>query len=108
MKISIDTKEDSQEEIKRVITLLNHLIGENMAVEMATPEQANESAQQAEQGFFNLFNDTPAPADPAPTMPTPQPETPHAEEPVADVENVYRVEQEEKKVDFSNHIVPYE
>ncbi len=114
MKISIDTKEDSNDEIKRVITLLNHLIGENMAIENASPEQASESGQQAEQGFFNLFNDTPTnepPAQPAPepSVPIPEPAPSlSAEEPVTDIDNVYRVSQEEKKVDFSDEVVPYE
>jgi len=29
MKITIDTKEDSHDEIKRIITMLKHLVGEN-------------------------------------------------------------------------------
>ena len=60
MKITIDTKEDSHEEIKKVISLLTHLIGEtprtnaNIFDDSKPTEESN--------NLFNIF-DNPQPAE---------------------------------------------
>lgn len=62
MKIQIDTKEDSHEEIRKVISLLTHLIGETpktndiFASNSPTPEATT---------LFNMFEN---PATPAQTI----------------------------------------
>lgn len=41
MKITIDTKEDSPEDIKKAIQLLQHLIGEKSSNEFSVDESSN-------------------------------------------------------------------
>jgi hypothetical protein len=53
MKISIDTKEDSPEEIAKAIKMLQSLIGERESYPQAVVEQAQAAA------FTNMFGDTP-------------------------------------------------
>ena len=48
MKITIDTKEDSNEEIKKLIKMLSSLIGEDYKKEDETPEVS--------EGVFNMFD----------------------------------------------------
>jgi hypothetical protein len=77
MKIEIDTKHDSHEEIKKVIKMLQHLVGENSVTSQLEPSSgftnifADDSSssgssgpsepiqpsQQSQQGIFNLFDD---------------------------------------------------
>jgi hypothetical protein len=53
MKVTIDTKEDSFEDIKKVLQVLNHVIENKENVpEPVTNEQANE-------GFMNMFGEQP-------------------------------------------------
>ena len=53
MKISIDTKEDSHEEIKKVIRMLQNLVGDSQEIFTNEPSSAQESSQIA-----NIFGDT--------------------------------------------------
>ena len=63
MKITIDTKEDSHSEIKKVISLLTHLIGETPA---SNHNIFDDSKPTEESGnLFNIF-DTPASAETKP------------------------------------------
>ncbi len=57
MKISIDTKEDSHEEIKKVIQMLRNLVGENQ--EVFTNQPISEAtASTTENPFTNIFGDS--------------------------------------------------
>ena len=83
MKITIDTKEDSHEEIRKVIRLLSHMVGDNAMANFEAPAssdvfsdntpaeseplaQASEPAQAPSSGgvFGNMF-DNPAPVEKA-------------------------------------------
>lgn len=62
MKISVDTKEDSHEEIRKVIKMLQSLVGD--AQESFTNQPASEpSTETAGSPFANIFGDTSAPAE---------------------------------------------
>ena len=54
MKISIDTKEDSHEELKNVIRMLQNLVGESQEVFTNQPG----SLQEASSPMANIFGDT--------------------------------------------------
>ena len=54
MKITIDTKEDSHEEIKGVIKMLSSLLGEKEAIGNQDMFSDNNSGQEA--GAFNIFS----------------------------------------------------
>jgi len=47
MKITIDTKEDSAEDIKKVIKMLSSLIGE---------DKKEDEAPEVSEGVFNMFD----------------------------------------------------
>ena len=59
MKISIDTKEDSHDDIRKVIKMLQHLVGETSLssgtslIDNPTPESAS---------LFNMFQESSTPA----------------------------------------------
>ena len=56
MKVSIDTKEDSHEEIKKVIKMLQNLVGDSQ--EIFTNQPVPESgSQSSENPFNNIFGD---------------------------------------------------
>ncbi len=55
MKIAIDTKEDSLEDIKKVIRMLQHLVGEGG--EFFETKEAGEG--ELKEGIFNMFSDSP-------------------------------------------------
>ena len=57
MKITIDTKEDSPEEIRKLISLLSSLAGGHSNVKNIFEEPASEPV--AAPGLFNIFDDTP-------------------------------------------------
>lgn len=61
MKISIDTKEDNHEDIRKVIKMLQHIVGDNQEVFTNEPQ----AAQEATSPFTNIFGDT-AQAAPSP------------------------------------------
>ena len=52
MKISIDTKEDSHEEIKKVIKMLQNLVGDSEEI------FTNEPQETAASPMANIFGDT--------------------------------------------------
>tara|TARA_Y100000310_G_C20179266_1_gene577350 strand:- start:218 stop:502 length:285 start_codon:yes stop_codon:yes gene_type:complete len=53
MRITIDTKEDSSEEIKKVISLLSHLIKEEVKMNVTAP-----SSEEGDTAFANMFGST--------------------------------------------------
>ena len=54
MKITIDTKEDSHEEIRRVIKMLSSLVGEKEVMSNQDIFSDNSSSQEA--GAFSMFS----------------------------------------------------
>jgi hypothetical protein len=61
MKITIDTKEDSHQDIRKVIKMLQHLIGEPSATnqpDIFEPNSFNPGSEPAE-AFVNMFSDAP-------------------------------------------------
>lgn len=54
MKISIDTKDDSHEDIRKVIKMLQNLVGESQEVFTNDPQVASQEASP----FTNIFGDT--------------------------------------------------
>ena len=56
MKIEIDTKEDSHEEIKKVISLLQHLVGDQEVFSNAPVAESGATAS----AFNNIFGDNPS------------------------------------------------
>jgi len=60
MKISIDTREDTHDDIRKVIKMLQHLVGEPVSsssslIDNPTPESAT---------LFNMFQEPSVPANP--------------------------------------------
>jgi len=55
MKISIDTKEDSHDEIKKVIKMLQNLVGETQEIFTNEPSASTETSTSP---FANIFGDT--------------------------------------------------
>lgn len=54
MKISVDTKEDSHDDIRKVIKMLQHLVGDNQEIFTNQPEAAQEMASP----IANIFGDS--------------------------------------------------
>jgi len=74
MKITIDTKEDSHHEIKKVIELLHTILGNIHSGAYNTDSEYSsgqnpESVSGKEQGIFNLFDDS-APKEETPSVPS--------------------------------------
>ena len=69
MKVSIDTKEDSHEEIKKLIRMLQNLVGDSQEIFSNQPV-ASDSGAAAVSPFDNIFGDASA-APSAPTQETP-------------------------------------
>ena len=65
MKITIDTKEDSHEDIRKVMEILGHFTGrrDGNVSNHSTPNAAPEDNS----GFMNMFGDSSAPAESVPT-----------------------------------------
>ena len=53
MKITIDTKEDSAEELKRLIKMLSIIVGEDYEI-----KHKSEEIPEVTEGTFNMFNDS--------------------------------------------------
>ncbi|MDD5086733.1 MAG: hypothetical protein PHV16_03180 [Candidatus Nanoarchaeia archaeon] len=53
MKITVDTKEDSVEELKKLIRMLSSIVGENYEI-----KQKSEEIPEVTEGTFNMFNDS--------------------------------------------------
>lgn len=60
MKISVDTKEDSHEDIRKVISMLRNLVGDSQEIFTNQP-QSQESASP----MANIFGDVSAPSEAA-------------------------------------------
>lgn len=59
MKVSIDTKEDSHEDIRKVIKMLQNIVGGNQEIFTNQPiSEANNADTQS--AFTNIFGDTSA------------------------------------------------
>ena len=58
MKIEIDTKEDSHDDIKKVIKMLQNLVGDSQ--EIFTNQVSESSAEATGSAFANIFGDTPS------------------------------------------------
>ena len=63
MKIEIDTKEDSHEEIRKAIKLLQHIIGDNQEVFTNAPTEVE--AGNTTKAFNNIFGDSVSSAEPS-------------------------------------------
>lgn len=59
MKISIDTKEDSHEEIRKVIMMLQNLVEDSQEIFTNQPisESGAQTAETTESAFSNIFGD---------------------------------------------------
>lgn len=57
MKLTIDTKEDSHEDIKKVIKMLQSLIGEH-ALANQPLQDSYEPPKESSTAFFNMFGDS--------------------------------------------------
>lgn len=70
MKITIDTKEDSHDDLKRVINLLKHLLGESSNGAILTDNSSltdpSEPSAAPSTGFFNMFGDDNKPDESSP------------------------------------------
>jgi hypothetical protein len=58
MIITINTKEDTKDEIKRIIAMLSNMINEPIQTQEFNPPAASEG------GFFNIFDQPVAPPQP--------------------------------------------
>ena len=58
MKISIDTKEDSHDEIKKVIKMLQNLVGDSQEIFTNQPISESGSTEATGSPFANIFGDT--------------------------------------------------
>jgi len=72
MKVSIDTKEDSHEDIRKVIRMLQNIVGETQEVFTNQPQPTSEETTASP--FANIFGDTATPSTTTPTETT-TPET---------------------------------
>ncbi len=86
MKIAIDTKQDSAEDIKKVIRMLQHLVGEYT-------NDTGTVASEPKEGLFNLFDQ-------------PAPESPESKDSTETFKVAQFLEEDEKKEEDSR-IVPY-
>jgi hypothetical protein len=82
VKISIDTKDDSHDHIKHVITMLQNIVGSaptnapsspdsgyvNIFAENPAQSEPEPQATAPEPSFFNIFGDEPAPSQPEPVQ----------------------------------------
>ncbi|MFH1316530.1 MAG: hypothetical protein ABII01_03365 [Candidatus Woesearchaeota archaeon] len=113
MKITIDTKEDSHEEIRKVIRLLNHLIGESsepandlisnrdIFSDSSEPLSQNTrpSSQSSGNAFVNMFGSFDSNSSPAPSS---------SSEPTAssllDEAETSEIPEKKKRIDFSDKV----
>lgn len=100
MKISIDTKEDSHEDIRRVIKMLQHLVGEesysnnrNIFEDNSPSLPAPAESSAPTNAFSAMFGDNSSPANVAET----------AKESASSSEDIRK----KIKFDMDNEIVPY-
>ncbi|MBI2658969.1 hypothetical protein HYX05_02595, partial [Candidatus Woesearchaeota archaeon] len=105
MKISVDTKEDSHDDIKKVIKMLQHLVGDSQEIFTNEPSIAQEASPMA-----NIFGDS-SPASETPASSETAQETQQeatqeaAEETSQSTEDLFAElfsEEELKKMDTAN------
>lgn len=60
MEIKIDTKHDSHEDIRKVIKMLQHLIGDSQEIFTNQPSSQSNIPEGAGSAFTNIFGDAPA------------------------------------------------
>ena len=60
MEIKIDTKHDSHEDIRKVIKMLQHLIGDSQEVFTNQPSSQSDISQDTGSAFNNIFGDASA------------------------------------------------
>ena len=58
MEIKINTQEDSHEDIRKAIKMLQHIIGDPQETYTNEPQLAQESSQSAGNTFNSIFGDT--------------------------------------------------
>ena len=57
MEIKIDTKHDSHEDIRKVIKMLQHLIGDSQEIFTNQPSSQQDISQDTGSAFNNIFGD---------------------------------------------------
>ena len=110
MKLTIDTKEDSHEDIRKVIKMLQNIVGDSQEVFTNQPSILPSQSSEANP-FANIFGDTSSSSSPtqnsSDTIPieTPAPETSaSSEETSQSTEDLFAElfsEEELKKMDLS-------
>lgn len=103
MKISIDTKEDSHDEIKKVIKMLQNLVGDSQEIFTNQPISESGSTETTGSPFANIFGDT-SPSQDTSTSPETEEaaETEEATESTESTEDLFAElfsEEELKKMD---------
>ena len=58
MEIKINTKEDSHDDIRKAIKMLQHIIGDPQETYTNEPQLAQESSQSTGSAFNSIFGDT--------------------------------------------------
>ncbi|NOZ80353.1 MAG: hypothetical protein GXP63_01660 [DPANN group archaeon] len=90
MKISIDTKEDSHEDMRKLISMLQHIVGGKQEYSTVfdgtsgiSPPAAEQSVEPVAPGLFSIFDETPSEPAAAPSAPDDDADTgsPEEEEP---------------------------
>ena len=56
MKITIDTKEDSHNEIRKIIKMLSSLVGEKEVMSNQSDIFSDDNSEQQSTDMFNMFN----------------------------------------------------
>ena len=59
MKITIDTKEDSHDDLRKVIRMLQHMVGESNDGAILSNSSSGPS-EESTGAFFNMFGDSPS------------------------------------------------
>ena len=99
MKISIDTKEDSDDDLKKVIRTLQNMVGDSQEIFTNQPE----ATQEASAPFANIFGDTSSTQ--APTNPSETTQETQTEETSQSTEDLFAElfsEEELKKMDTTD------
>lgn len=90
MKITIDTKEDSHDDIKKVIRMLQNMVsheGSNNSLlfsDNTSSDASSDSSEASSGSFFNMFGDNPSQDSPLETMSSPDETNEGEEEKVED------------------------
>jgi len=60
MKISVDTAHDSPDEIRKVINMLRHLVGDLEIASSVSKQSSPDVSEESSAAFSNMFDDTPS------------------------------------------------